>query len=433
MRARAIREGSVGLLILIGVGLFGGLVLWLRGLNPGSRNYEILVTFEDTGGMQVGTTVRFRGVPVGRVVAIDPDSNQVEVLIEITEADLRIPEEDINIAINQSGLIGETTIDITPSRELTEAERAISPVAPDCEAGAIICDGDRLAGVTGISYESLLRSAETLANTLSDPELIADLKSTLANAVVFTEEATTLTAEATELTNELSQLANAAQAEVRPLSDSVQQATDSAAEAAQAIQLTATDVQRLLRANELNLVTTLENVNRGSERLTILVDTLATEVEDGQLLDDLRTLSANAAAASINIREAAIDVEQLTDNLSTRENIILIQRTLESARDVFEGAQKVLSDLDELTGDPALRYNLRELINGLSDLVSNAEILEEQAQLAIAIAPLSKAANSATPTVPSRLSVTLSDYRALQQQLEQLAAANAPQQEDQKE
>jgi len=72
MRARAVREGSVGLLILIGVGLFGGLVLWLRGLNPGSRTYGVVVTFEDTLGMQVGTTVRYRGVPVGRVIDIRP-------------------------------------------------------------------------------------------------------------------------------------------------------------------------------------------------------------------------------------------------------------------------------------------------------------------------------------------------------------------------
>ncbi|HEY9888037.1 MAG TPA: hypothetical protein V6D02_06525, partial [Candidatus Obscuribacterales bacterium] len=61
MRARAIREGSVGLLILIGVILFGGLVLWLRGLNPGSRHYRMLVTFQDTAGTQVGTSVRYRG------------------------------------------------------------------------------------------------------------------------------------------------------------------------------------------------------------------------------------------------------------------------------------------------------------------------------------------------------------------------------------
>jgi phospholipid/cholesterol/gamma-HCH transport system substrate-binding protein len=417
MRARAIREGSVGLLILIGVFLFGGLVLWLRGLNPGNRNYEILVTFEDTGGMQVGTVVRYRGVPVGRVIAIDPSSNEVEVVIEITQANLRIPEENVRIAANQSGFIGETTIDITPNDILTDEQQALSPTEPGCELGAIVCDGDRLVGVTGVSYESLLRSAETLATTLADPELIGDLQQTLNNAVVFTEEATTLT-------NELTALTNAAQDEITPLSTAVQRATNSAAEAAESIQLTATDVQTLLRANEFNVVTTLENINRGSERLTIVVDTLASELEEGPVLADLRVLSNNAAAAAMNIRQASVDVQQLTSSLSTQENALLIQQTLESARDVFQGAQKVLSDVDELTGDPTVRRNLRELINGLSNLVSSTEMLEQQAQLATALAPLSNVQHPLTvPAAPNSASITnVAEYRALQQQIEGLRA-----------
>jgi phospholipid/cholesterol/gamma-HCH transport system substrate-binding protein len=420
MRARAIREGSVGLLILIGVGLFGGLVLWLRGLNPGSRNYEMVVTFKDTAGMQIGTAVRYRGVPVGRVIGIDPNSNDVEVLIEITQADLRIPEENVRIAANQSGFIGETTIDITPSTELTEDQQAVSPTAPDCEDGVIICDRDRLTGVTGVSYESLLRSAEALANTLADPALIGDLKKTLNNAVALTQEATALS-------NELTQLANSAQAEVKPISDSVQRATNNAAEAAQAIQLTATDVQSLIKANEFNLVSTLDNITRGSERLTVIVDTLASEVEDPQLMDDLRTLSTNAAAASVNIRAASADVQQLTGTLSDNGNILLIQQTLESARDVFQGAQKVLSDVDELTGDPAVRHNLRDLINGLSDLVSSAEVLEQQTQLATALAPLSQMTTPMTVPIPESSTSDRADYHVLQQQLAALAAAQAAQ------
>lgn len=418
MRARAIREGSVGLLILIGVGLFGGLVLWLRGLNPGSRNYTMTVTFEDTAGMQVGTSVRYRGVPVGRVVDIEPSSNQVEVLVEITEPNLRIPEENVRIAANQSGFIGETTIDITPTTELTEPQQALSPTAPDCESGAIICDGDRLDGVTGVSYESLLRSAETLANTLADPVLIEDLKETLNNSVALTKEAT-------QLANELTQLTLAAQDEVEPLSNSVQQATASAAEAAQAVQLTATDVRSLLEANRINLTVTLENINQSSARLASILDSLAAEIEDPQLLADLRALSANAAAASANFREISMDVRTLTGSLNQPENVLLLQQTLESARDVFQGAQKVLSDVDELTGDPAIRNNLRNLINGLSNLLSSTQILEQQAQLATALAPLSEIQAPITVPVPPSAPGPTTDYQALHQQLEGLAALSA--------
>ncbi|NEQ42060.1 MAG: MCE family protein [Leptolyngbya sp. SIOISBB] len=414
MRARAVREGSVGLLILIGVGLFGGLVLWLRGLNPGNRNYDMRVIFQDTVGMQVGTAVRYRGVPVGRVVDIMPSSNQVEVRLEITQSDLRIPEENLRIAANQSGFIGETTIDITPMAELTEAEQAMSPTAADCESGVIVCDGETLVGTTGVSYESLLTSAETLASTLADPELINSLKETLENTTDFTDAAT-------QLTRELTTLTLTAQEEVEPLSDSVQQATTSAAAAAEAIQLTATDVRTLLDANRVNITATLSNISQSTTRLSGILDNLATELEDPQLLAELRALSANAAEASEYFRDAAIDISTLTGSINQPENVLLIQQTLESARDVFQGAQKVLSDVDELTGDPRVRDNIRNLIYGLSDLLSNAEILEHQARLAIALAPLEQRVVPTAPTTPA-ITLPRADYQALQNQLAGLAA-----------
>jgi len=416
MRARAIREGSVGLLILIGVALFGGLVLWLRGLNPGGRNYTITAAFENTSGMQVGTAVRYRGVPVGRVVEIRPSSNQVEVLMEITQPDLRMPREVV-VEANQSGFIGETTIDITPQQQLTEPEQAVSPTADDCDAGMILCDGDRVIGVVGVSYESLLRSTEQLANTLADPLLVENLTNTLKNAAVFTERATLLT-------DELAELTLAAREEVQPLSQSVQQATNDASVAAQEIQLTAADVRSLLEANRFNLTNTLDNINQGSDRLAYLMSSLATQVEDGQFLTNLEALSANAAEAAANLRDASVDVRQLTGSVNQPENRLLIQQTLESARDVFQSAQKILSDVDELTGDPTVRNNIRDLINGLSNLLSSTQLLEQQSQLAVALDPLSDVSTPLTVPVPSRPTFTGGEYQTLRQQLEGLAATS---------
>ncbi|MBE7380260.1 MAG: MCE family protein [Leptolyngbya sp. SIO1E4] len=416
MRARAIREGSVGLLILIGVGLFGGLVLWLRGLNPGSRNYTVAVDFENTLGMQVGTAVRYRGVPVGRVIEIQPRSNQVEVLVEITQADLRIPRA-VTIEANQSGFIGETTIDMTPGAQLTESEQAINPTASECDSGPIICEGDHLEGRVGVSYESLLRSSETLANTLADPELVGNLKNTLENAAGFTQEAT-------GLIDELVTLTLTAQEEISPLSASVQQATESTAAAAQEIQLTAADARSLLEANRFNLTNTLDNITRGSDRLVDITNILATELEDGQFLDNLELLSANAAEASASLRNISADLSAITGSVNQPENLLLIQQTLESARDVFQSAQKILSDVDELTGDPAIRNNIRDLINGLSDLVSSTQLLEQQIELAGALAPLSTLSTPLTIPVPARPAQppTGVDYQKLQAQLESLAA-----------
>lgn len=398
MRGRTIREGSVGLLILLGIGMFGGLVLWLRGLNPGQRNYQLVFEFENTLGMQAGTAVRYRGVPVGRVLSLEPSANSVAVNVEITQTDLVIPR-DSRVEANQSGLIGETTIDITPQRQLNTDELALNPTQ-DCNSQVIFCQGDRIQGEVGASYEALLRSAEKLANTLSDPQLVADLQATFANAAVLTDKASSFT-------DDLSLLAQSVQTEVKPLATSTRQATDNAAAAAKQLELTGREFQvtgqninSLISTNRTSLNSTLVNINRSSEELLAIMDTVSPAIQNGQFIQNLEALASDAAMA-------AADVRNITSAFNTPTNIMLLQQTLESARSVFQNAQKVLSDVDELTGDPTIRNNLRNLINGLSGLVSSTQQLEQQTAIAQLLTPPSGSAidsltltatNDSTPT-----------------------------------
>jgi phospholipid/cholesterol/gamma-HCH transport system substrate-binding protein len=393
MRARTIREGSVGLLILLGIGLFGGLVFWLRGFNPTNRPYHLVAEFEDTVGVQVGTAVLYRGVAVGRVVAITPRSNQVDMDIEITQKDLRIPSQ-VLVETVETGLIGEMLIEITPLVELTASATEISPVGDNCDSEIILCDGDRLSGVSGPSFEALLRSSTEVANLLADPELIAQLKTVLEKASQTTTDAGVLAKEATALTQE-------ARAQIGPLTASAQTATDSAASAAQQVEgaaaqftLTATDINRLIGENRGTLVDTLGNVQVASQQLRVVADTLGPTLQSGELVGDLEALVGNASAASA-------DLQAITASLNTPANLVLLQQTLESARDALASAQKVMADVDEITGDPAVRDQLRNLINGLGDLVSSTRSLEQQSEVAQVLVPLSAQIRAAEARVDS--------------------------------
>jgi phospholipid/cholesterol/gamma-HCH transport system substrate-binding protein len=372
MRARAIREGSVGLLILMAVGLFGGLVLWLRGLNPGQKSYRATFVFENTLGMQAGTNVRYRGVAVGQVLSITPTPNDVEVAVEIASNDLRIAR-DAAIQVNQSGLIGDTTVDITPTRPLTPQELEVNPSGPDCPGQTVICNGDRLSGSVGASYESLIRSAEGLADAFADPEIIANLKATLDNAVVLTESANVLSTELTDLSQQL-------QTDLGPLVASANRATDNIGNAAAEFEVTGTEINQLVVANRDTLTTTLDNINRSTANLETITATLSPEIQNSDFIANLDRLSADAAVA-------AADLRSITSTFSTPENLVMLQQTLDSARSVFQSAHKVLADVDELTGDPALRNNLRDLINGLSTLVSLTNQLDQASQVAGALTP----------------------------------------------
>ncbi len=394
MRARTIREGSVGLLILLGIGLFGGLVLWLRGFNPANRPYQLIAEFDDTMGVQIGTPVMYRGVPIGRVMSITPQSNSVELGLEITDKDLRIPSE-VLVETVESGLIGEVSVEITPLVELSEAAADISPRGEACDSGVILCDGARLQGELGPSYEALLRSTTSLMDLYADPQILEQMKVVLENVSVATAEAGDLAAEATQLTQSVG-------TELTPLLTSARAATDAALgtvfqiqNTAEQFSLTAGDINGLIGENRVVLVDTLGNLQATSLQLRSAVDVLGPTIQSGELIGNLEALLLNAAQASE-------DLGTITASLNSPANLVLIQQTLESARDALSSAQKVMADVDELTGDPELRRQVRELINGLGTLVSSTDSLAQQTEVARVLEPLGTAISRASTIVPEQ-------------------------------
>jgi phospholipid/cholesterol/gamma-HCH transport system substrate-binding protein len=376
MRSRMIREGSVGLLILLGLGLFTGVVMWLRGVQLGARSYKLVLMFDSVVGMDVGTPVRYRGVQVGRIVATRPGSNGVEVDVEISPPDLVIPK-NVLVEANQSGLLGAASIDITPRANLSGTISA-KPLDQGCDRTLILCHKSQVPATIGVSVDQLIRSSVQFTAAYSDPKFLANVNAVAKNSA----EAA---AEITKLTREFGTLARLVQGQVTTFSTAAQSAQGAAAQ----ISLTASQVNDLLTANRATLVSTLNNINALTGELRTTVATLnpaVAKLSQGELIRNLETLSANAAQASVNLR----DVSQA---LNSPANLAVLQQTLDSARATFQNAQKITADLDELTGDPQFRTNLRNLVNGLSGLVSSTEQLQQQAQLAQILTPASSPAS----------------------------------------
>lgn len=378
MRTRTLREGSVGLLVFASIALFIGLIAWLRGWSYGQRSYRLLVDLESAVGMQTGTAVSYRGVTVGEITQITPGSDTVEVEIAINQGDLRIPARSV-VKTSQSGLIGETAISIQPPESTTLTANLPGPTSPECNSELIFCDGDRIDGVVGANYEDLLESSQQISEVLSDPEILQDVQEILANSRRISNNVISLTEEVTLIAKET-------RSELRPLTASSRETLEAVASAAAQIESstqsssaqldqTLTRVNGLLASNQDNLTVTLDNVRATSGQLRLTADRLAPVLRDGTLVSDLEQLAANAALASQ-------DFQEISSALNTTENLVLLQQTIESARDVFQSAQKIMADLDSLTGDPELRNDVRNLLDGLSSLVSSTQDLEHQTQVA---------------------------------------------------
>lgn len=386
MRSRTVREGSVGLLILLGLGTFGAILLWLRGLSLGNRSYQVVVNFPSAVGMQTGSSVRYRGVVVGRVQQIRPADQFAEVEMQISPGTLKIPRDSL-IQSNQAGLIGETAVDITPITELT-SEVATNPFAADCKGSAIICDGDRLRGEVGVTFDALISSTIRLSNQLADPILFGNIQSLTRNSSRAAAGVTTLAGEVTTLTKSVQQ-------ELRVLSGSANATTMAVGQAATEIGLTAAQVNSLITSNRSAINSTLLNVNETSGQLRLVATRLAPLVEEGEFVQNLQTLSANAARASATFRT-------LTDSLGSPENALMLQQTLDSARATFQNAEKITSDLDELTGDPAVRSNIRDLIRGLENLLSSTQQLQQQTEFDQLLIPAAIALQNPAPIPPAQ-------------------------------
>ncbi|MEG4816649.1 MlaD family protein [Microcoleus sp. K5-D4] len=456
MQSRTVREGSVGFLILVGIGLFGGLVLWLRGVQLGNRSYKFAVEFGSAQGMQIGTPIRYRGVAVGKITALKPGSNGVDVTLEIAPGTLVIPR-DVTIEANKSGLIGESSIDITPNSILPESLLTANPVSADCPP-EIICQNARLKGQAGVTIDELIRSTVRLANFYTDPALFNNIKSLAENtantakgAAKLTQDLSTLTktaqaeiktlnqdvradlgslnqslkteiaslnqslkgeasslnqslkgeasnlnqslkAEISGVATDISKVAATADTSTKAVSAAAINSANSVTQAANQVTLTANQLNSLVTTNRASLVSTLNNINQSSQELRVAVSSLSptiNRINQGQLLNNLEVLSANAAQASGNLRD-------LSSQVNNPATLLLLQQTLDSARATFQNVQKITSDVDDLTGDPAFRNNIRRLFNGLGGLLGSTEQLRQQVKVTQTLAPLSEKVNEST-------------------------------------
>jgi phospholipid/cholesterol/gamma-HCH transport system substrate-binding protein len=400
---RTFREGLVGLLVLLGVGAFGGILLWLNRITPGGNSYKVMVEFANAGGMQKGAPVRYRGVKVGSISKIATGVNAVEVELEINDPKLLIPADSV-VEANQSGLISEGIIDINPQSSLATETDIAGPLDQDCNPNLILCHKtSKLQGEIGISVDELIRESANFAERYNNKEFYENVNRLLVTSSAAANSVANLTKELEVISksfkDQIGTFSNTAVA----LQKSSTELTTITATTANQLSTTASDfsvtakqasnllnnLDELLVDNRSSLISTLNNMNQTSNQLRQTVSSLSPTVDrltEGELLKNLEVLSANAAEASVNLKDAS-------KNLNDPQNIVLLQQTLDAARGTFENTQKITADLDELTGDPKFRQNLLQLVNGLSKLVSSTKDMQQQAKVAMTLDSLKTSVN----------------------------------------
>ncbi|XP_011037133.1 PREDICTED: protein TRIGALACTOSYLDIACYLGLYCEROL 2, chloroplastic-like isoform X1 [Populus euphratica] len=153
---RSIWEGGVGLFLVSGAVLVALSLAWLRGfiLRSKFRKYSAVFEFAQASGICTGTRVRIRGVTVGEVIRVNPSLKSIEAVVEVEDDKIFIPKNSL-IEVNQSGLLMETMIDITPRDPIPTP--SVGPLDAECvKEGLIVCDRQKLKGHQGVSLDALV-------------------------------------------------------------------------------------------------------------------------------------------------------------------------------------------------------------------------------------------------------------------------------------
>ncbi|XP_065866081.1 protein TRIGALACTOSYLDIACYLGLYCEROL 2, chloroplastic isoform X2 [Euphorbia lathyris] len=163
---RSIWEGGVGLFLVSGAVLLALSLAWLRGFQIRSRfrKYVALFEFSQACGISTGTAVRIRGVTVGNVIKVNPSLRSIEVVAEVDDDKIIIPKNSL-VEVNQSGLLMETLIDITPRDPIPSP--SVGPLDAECvKEGLIVCDRQKIQGYQGVSIDALVGICTRLGREL---------------------------------------------------------------------------------------------------------------------------------------------------------------------------------------------------------------------------------------------------------------------------
>jgi len=353
VQRRAVRDSSLGLLILAGVATVAGGLLWLRGARFGSEGFGFDIELPDASGLDVGAPVRFRGVAVGRVRRIEPRSTSVIVTVAIDQRDLAIPRDSV-VEANQSSFLGTTGIDIYPApngRAL--GDNPPSPIASDCNNQLIVCQNASIKGDRGVSFTQLLRQTNRTLQRIEEEDLIANISKTLKSADEAAQSVQ-------KLTNGVNRVLGLVENQVEKFGDSA----TAIAQAADNVGRTASAAEALLLENRERIARTLDGIAGTAQEARSLLARARPLLDDGSFLANLQRLAENAAVTASNLR-------QISGELSNPETVRTLRETLDSARATFANTRKITADLEELTGDPKFRQNIRNLVNGLSGLLSS--------------------------------------------------------------
>jgi phospholipid/cholesterol/gamma-HCH transport system substrate-binding protein len=164
-------ETYLGWIMLFGIGFIISFATWL--IAPSSKTYCIYFQLIDATGVKKGTAVKYRGTPVGEVVAVKDMVAKAKMYVKLPKSCF--------VEANQTGLLNETVIDISP---LVISPQLLAPKLEDEQ----LEEDSILTAYKGVHYDDLVRATTRVAQRLDDPKLFEQASELMCSLTNLSDE-----------------------------------------------------------------------------------------------------------------------------------------------------------------------------------------------------------------------------------------------------
>ena len=292
----------------------------------GAEDVEVQARFREVGQLLEGGTVKLRGVPIGRVEAIElePSGNGVLVTLSV-RSDVRLPP-DPAVVISPESLFGDWQAEVV-ARNTFGYDFAESP-DPAVLPGYALPDMSRLTAVAD-EIASNLATISTRVELAFTQETADNIRLAINNIQHLSEQ--------------LNDIVGAQQGALEEVAANLRSTSVAAGEAAEALRRTFAEVEGAVGGGRLNSI--VGNVERTTARTDTLTVALAAASRDLQLAArsaDSTFRAVSAIADRVQRGEGSLGMLLSDTSLYVRisESTLQLQALL---RDIRENPRKYIN------------------------------------------------------------------------------------------
>ena len=286
-----ISETKVGALTLGGAVILAGMISFLGAFKLFDGGYDLHVAYPSVNGLQIGSAVRYAGVPIGSVKDAKVEPDQVVITMHVNK-DVQIPQE-AEFSIGSDGVMGEKFVDVRPPKKYSGVYLRPGSTLTGQPGGDI---NDFMAN-SGKVLEKVEGIADALNNVFGDKEVQKSMRDGFINA--------------REISNNLNKftkvMADSAKENQKEIKNMISQFN-----------------QMSVRMNKA--MGHLESLMKGADA-------------NGQTGKNVAVMAQNLAVTSKNLEDITKTLAEVARDPKTKEDL---QATIHNARGVTERANKIL-------------------------------------------------------------------------------------------